>query len=87
MTHNFELTVSASLSGKLTEDIVRSVVEEQTGKKVASLTPKIRSEQRGMSVGASSTQVFDGYDIKFIPERVAKSNQTTKPQFKEDKYE
>jgi hypothetical protein len=86
MAYNFELSISARLSSKVVEDIIKTIVEEQTGRKVASIEPKLGQEQRGMGPNAVVMTVFDGYQINFASEKpqMASSN---KPEFKEDRYE
>ncbi len=88
MAYSFELSVSARITAKTTEDIIRAIVEEQTGKKVASIEPKLGQEQRGMGPNATVGTVFDGYQINFVSEKPTKERSTKSgPQFKEDKYE
>ena len=86
MTYNFELSISARLSAKVTEDIIKTVVEEQTGRKVASIEAKLGQEQRGMGPGATISTAFDGYQINFAPEKPQKER-SSKPPFVEDRYE
>lgn len=87
MTYNLELSVSANISSKVVEDIIRSVVEEQTGKKIASIEPKLIQEQRGMAAGSTQSTVFDGYQIYFVAEKLAPPKSKVGPQFVEDRYE
>jgi hypothetical protein len=80
--------VSARLTAKITEDIIRTIVEEQTGRKVASIEPKLGQEQRGAGPNAIVATVFDGYQINFVSEKTTKSKTSKSgPQFVEDKYE
>ena len=87
MTYNLQLSVSANISSKVAEDIIRSVVEEQTGKKIASIEPKLGQEQRGAGPNAVVMTVFDGYQINFAAEKLAPLKSKVGPQFKEDRYE
>lgn len=88
MAYNFDLSVSARITAKTTEDIIRTIVEEQTGKKIESIEPKLGQEQRGMGPNAIVGTVFDGYQINFVSEKPTKAKTgKSGPQFKEDKYE
>lgn len=58
MTYSFNISVSAEISPAVVQEIVTRAIEEQTGKKVASITEK--SDQ-----GKGSETVFGGYYVTF----------------------
>lgn len=65
MNYNFDLAVSATISAKVTEDMVRRIVEEQTGKKVASVEVRLRRVSKGVGPAETQETVFDGYHVFF----------------------
>ncbi len=69
MTYNFDLAVSARISKTVAEDMIRQVVEEQTGKKVASIDVKLSQLSRGIGPNESVETVFDGFQIFFQEEK------------------
>jgi hypothetical protein len=65
--YNIDFAMSATLSAKVVEEMVRKVVEEQTGKKVASVTFKhcdISNERERFSVAG-----FDGCTVTFVVDK------------------
>jgi hypothetical protein len=75
MKYDFELTITTSVSADTVEKMVKAMVEEQTGRKVKSITPRSRP-----SMGSTvSTYVFDGYGITFEDEKVSKKTGTDVP--------
>lgn len=87
MAYNFELSITATVTGKVAEDIVRAVVEEQTGRKIQKIDPKYTRVSRGFGPDVDYSNEFDGYTITFVPEKSTTKTKSTKPEFKEDKYE
>jgi hypothetical protein len=68
MPYNFELAVSARISKSVAEEMIRRVVEEQTGKKVASIDVKLNKVSRGIGPAETTETVFDGFHIFFTEE-------------------
>jgi hypothetical protein len=87
MAYNFELSISARVSPKTVEEIVKAVVEEQTGRKVDTIEAKSARVSRGMGPGATTEDEFNGYYITFVAEKPVKEKSKQEPLFKEDKYE
>lgn len=87
MPYNFEFAVSAQISAKVAEDMIKKVVEEQTGKRVASIEMKMRSVTKGNQRDEYTETVFDGCQVFFEPEK-AKTPTKTKngADFVLDKY-
>lgn len=83
MSYNFEFAVSAQISEKVIKEMVAKVVEEQTGKKVASIDMKLRTVTRGIGPSESTETVFDGCTVYFVNE---KSDGTIDKRFKETNY-
>lgn len=73
--YKFDFAVSASVSAKVVEEMVRQVVEEQTGKKVTKVDMRVRTVSRGIGPSESTETVFDGCTVYFENE---KSEATTK---------
>jgi hypothetical protein len=69
MNYNFEFAVSAQISAKVVEEMIKRVVEEQTGKKVASIDMKMRNVSRGIGPAESTERVFDGCLVFFENEK------------------
>lgn len=83
MSYNFEFAVSAQISERVIKEMIKKVVEEQTGKKVASIDMKLRTVSRGIGPSESTETVFDGATVFFVNE---KTDATTDKRFKETKY-
>lgn len=69
MPYNFEFAVSAQISAKVAEDMIRKVVEEQTGKKVTNIEMKFRSITKGIGPAETTERVFDGCTVYFVNEK------------------
>ena len=80
-TYNFEFAVSAQISAKVVEEMVRKVVEDQTGKKVKKVDVKMGRISKGFGPSESIETVFEGYTVYFENEQTA-----TTEHFKEDNY-
>lgn len=63
MAYNFDFAVSATIDAKTVEEMVKRVVETQTGRKVKSVSFKHRQESDYMD--RFSTTVFDGCTVTF----------------------
>jgi hypothetical protein len=87
MAYNFELSISARVSPKTVEEIVKTVVEDQTGRKVETIEAKSARVSRGMGPSATTEDEFNGYYITFVAEKPVKEKSKQEPQFKEDNYE
>jgi uncharacterized protein (UPF0335 family) len=56
MNYNFELAMSTYVSPTVVEEMIKQIVEDQTGKSIESI-----------QVNYNDTQ-FNGFDVKFVPE-------------------
>ncbi len=83
MTYNFEFAVSAQISERVVKEMVAKAVEEQTGKKVASIDMKFRTVTKGIGPAETTERVFDGCTVNFVNER---SDGTVDRFFKKDTY-
>ena len=83
MNYNFEFAVSAQISAKVVEEMIKKVVQEQTGKKVASVELKMRSVTKGNQRDEYTETVFDGATVFFENEKTSTSNSKG---FAESKY-
>lgn len=84
MSYNFDFEVSAKISPEVAKDMIRKVIQEQTGKKVASVDMKVRATTKGFGPGESTEYIFDGCTVYFQNEQ-ASTNSSTKP-FVKDTY-
>lgn len=82
MTYNFDFAVSAQISSKVVEEMIKKVVEEQTGKKVARVEMKTRSVTKGFQRDEYTETVFDGCTVFFETE----NSTFVKNAFKPDRY-
>ena len=48
--YNFDFAMSAQISAKVVEEIIKNTVEQQTGKKVASIRVNTQTVTRGMGI-------------------------------------
>jgi len=69
MSYNFEFAVSAQISERVVKEMITRVVEEQTGKKVASLEMKFRNVTKGVGPSETTERVFDGCTVFFVNEK------------------
>jgi len=83
MNYNFEFAVSAQISAKVVEEMIKKVVQEQTGKRVASVELKMRSVTKGNQRDEYTETVFDGATVFFENEKASPSNSKG---FAESKY-
>ena len=66
MPYNFDLAVSARISPAVAEEMIRRVVEEQTGRTVDTIEVKLRDA--GTKPGDAVT-LFDGFLVTFKTEQ------------------
>lgn len=66
--YNFDFAMSAQISPKVVEEIIKNTVEQQTGKKVASVKINTRTVTRGMGMAEHDVTEFDGVTVYFIQE-------------------
>lgn len=63
--YKFDFAVSAKVSPKVVEEMIKKVVEEQTGKKVSRITIEMRSVSKGQFRDEYTETVFDGVTVYF----------------------
>lgn len=63
--YNFDFAVSAKIAPKVVEEMIKKVVEEQTGKKVASVEFNMRTVTKGWQRDEYTETVFDGVTVFF----------------------
>lgn len=85
MTYKFDLSITANISSKVVEEIVRSVVEEQTGRKISKIETRLKSVSRGIGPSESLETDFDGFRIDFVDE-TASGTASSQAKFKKDVY-
>lgn len=85
MPYNFDLTMSATISSKVAEEMIKKIVEDQTGKKISKIEARVKSVTKGVGPAESSEIVFDGYSIYFINESSIKPKIDNR--FVQQKYE
>ena len=64
--YNIDFAMSATLSANVVEEMVRKVVEEQTGKKVASVEFKIKSRSMGNQRDSWTENALDNCVVTFV---------------------
>lgn len=67
--YNFEFAVSAKISAKVIEQMIKRVVEEQTEKKVVDVKLEMRTITTGSSINEHNETVFDGATVYFENEK------------------
>lgn len=68
--YNFDFAVSAKITAKVVEEMIKKVVEEQTGKKVARVELAVRNVTRGQMRDEYTDTVFDGATVYFENEKM-----------------
>ena len=66
--YNFDFAMSAVISPKVVEEIIRNTVEAQTGKKVANVRIDTRTVTRGMGMSEVDVTEFAGVTVYFESE-------------------
>ena len=74
--YKFDFAVSAQISARVVEEMIRRVVEEQTGKKVSRIEMKMSNVTRGIGPMESNEQKFDGCMVYFESESKMPNNNT-----------
>lgn len=69
MPYNFDIAMSAKVSPKVVEEMIRKVVEEQTGKKVASIKFDVKNVLKGHQMNEYNEVVFEGATVYFEGDR------------------
>lgn len=82
--YNFNLAVSAKINAKTVEDMIKAVVEEQTGRKVSSVEINVKIQSQGFQRDEYKVAVFEGVTVNFQTEQPAitaltKSHKTFDP--------
>ena len=67
--YNFDFAVSAKISPKVVEEMLKTIVEEQTGKKVASIKLEVKNVVKGHQMNEYSEAVFEGATVFFENEQ------------------
>ncbi len=68
--YNFDFAVSAKISPKVVEEMLKSIVEQQTGKRVKTIKLEMRSVTKGSQRDEYTETVFDGATVFFENEQV-----------------
>jgi len=65
MNYNFEFAVSATIDPKVVEEMIKKVVEEQTGRKVSKIDIKVQMKTQGYQCNEYQVPVFEGVTVYF----------------------
>lgn len=79
MTYNFNFAVSASIDAKTVQEMIKAVVEEQTGRKVKSVDLKVKMVTQGYQRDEYQTPVFEGVTVHFEPDNTVPTNKNFVP--------
>lgn len=63
--YNFNLAVTANIAAKTVEEMVKAVVEEQTGRKVTAVDIKVKMVTQGYQRDEYQVPVFEGVTVHF----------------------
>ena len=63
--YNFDFAVSAKISPEVAKEMIKKVVEEQTGRKVSKIDVDMRTVTRGFYRDEYNETIFDGVTIHF----------------------
>lgn len=82
--YNFNFAVSAKIDAKTVEDMIKAVVEEQTGRKVISVDINVKMKSQGFQRDEYQVAVFEGVTVNFQTDRpaiteITKSHKTFDP--------
>ncbi len=84
MTYNFNFDVSAQISAKTVEEMIKKVVEEQTGKKVTRIEMKMQNVTKGLQTNEYTETSFNGCTVYF---ESSKTDVVYNNSFKKDTYQ
>ena len=65
MSYKFNFAVSADIDAKTVQDMVKRVVEEQTGQRVKSVDLKVKMITQGHQRDEYQVPVFEGVTVRF----------------------
>lgn len=74
--YNFDFAVSAKISPKVVEEMIKKVVEEQTGKRVASVKLEVKNVLKGQQMNEYNETVFEGATVFFENEKMKTGSKT-----------
>lgn len=63
--YNFNLAVTATINAKTVEDMVKAVVEEQTGRKVRAVDINVKMKTQGFQRDEYQAAIFEGVTVHF----------------------
>lgn len=63
--YNFNLAVTATINAKTVEDMVKAVVEEQTGRKVRAVDINVKMKTQGFQRDEYQVAIFEGVTVHF----------------------
>jgi len=66
MKYDFEFAMSAQLSKNVVEEMIKSCVEQQTGRKVATVTINLKKVWRGGQRDEYQETIFEGATVHFF---------------------
>ena len=66
--YNIDFAMSAQISAKVVEEMIRDTVERQTGKKVSSVKINTQTITRGHGMAEHDVTEFDGVTVYFVQE-------------------
>lgn len=66
--YNFNFAVSANIDAKTVQEMIKTVVEEQTDRKVKSVDLKVKMVSSGYQRNEYQTPVFEGVTVQFEQE-------------------
>ena len=65
MNYNFDFAVSATISSEVVQKMIKTVVEEQTGRKVSKVDIKVKMVTQGYQRDEYQVPVFEGVTVYF----------------------
>jgi uncharacterized alkaline shock family protein YloU len=68
MSYSFDFAVSADIDAKTVQEMVKRIVEEQTGQRVKSVDLKVKMVTHGYQRDEYQVAVFEGVTVHFEKE-------------------
>ena len=65
MTYNFNFAISATINASTVKEIVKAVVEEQTGRKVRAVNINVKMKTQGFQRDEYQVAIFEGVTVHF----------------------
>lgn len=76
MAYNFNIAISATISPSTIKEMIKTIVEAQTGRKVSSIEFEVKNVTKGWQCDKYTKAVFEGVTVTFQSDQPAITSPT-----------